>query len=73
MSVTHWRDSTGRKILIADMTELYKENVAKMVCSKYGFRNKADGETLQDYLGQLLLWLEISQWCKANSENYCQY
>ena len=72
MIVTHWRTVSGEKLLISNMTEYHKENVAKMVSKKYGFRLKADNETLQEYLGQLLLWLEIVDSCNMTLENYCQ-
>ncbi len=72
MLVTHWRTASGRKVLISTMTEEHKTNVAAMVSKKYDFRVRADEETLQEYLGQLLLWLDIKRWCEINSENYCQ-
>jgi hypothetical protein len=72
MLVTHWRTASGTKVLISTMTEQHKVNVAAMVSKKYDFRVRAENETLQEYLGQLLLWLELKSWCKINSENYCQ-
>lgn len=72
MLVTHWRTVSGEKILISAMTEEHKANVAAYVSEKYDFRAIVENETLQEYLGQLLLWLEAKRWCEINSENFCQ-